>query len=163
MRANQFVGDLAPIVEENRSRVRPEVVWNLEEGYKLTAGSLAAAERARGRLYARVVEFFETYDLLVTPATVVAPFDVDIRAIDEVAGHKFENYFDWYTIAYAITVTSLPALSVPCGFTESGLPVGLQVVGPPRGEAALLGAAALFEQALGIAGQLPIDPRPGGP
>ena len=79
------------------------------------------------------------------------------------AGHKFENYFDWYTIAYAITVTSLPALSVPCGFTESGLPVGLQVVGPPRGEAALLGAAALFEQALGIACQLPIDPRPGGP
>ena len=163
LRANQFVGDLAPIVEENRSRVRPEVVWNLEEGYKLTAGSLAAAERARGRLYARVVEFFETYDLLVTPATVVAPFDVDIRAIDEVAGHKFENYFDWYTIAYAITVTSLPALSLPCGFTGNGLPVGLQVVGPPRGEAALLGASALFEEMMGIAGQLPIDPRPGGP
>ena len=163
LRANQFVGDLAPIVEENRSQVKPEVIWNLEEGYKLTAESLASAERARGRLYARVAKFFETYDLLVTPATAVSPFDINIRAIDEVAGHKFENYFDWYTIAYAITVTSLPALSVPCGFTESGLPVGLQVVGPPRGEAALLGAAALFEQALGIAGQLPIDPRPGGP
>jgi amidase len=142
--------------------VRPEVVWNLEEGYKLTAESLATAERARGRLYAGVVEFFETYDLLVTPATVVAPFDVDIRAIDEVAGHKFENYFDWYTIAYAITATSLPALSLPCGFTGNGLPVGLQVVGPPRGEAALLGASALFEEMMGIAGQLPIDPRPGG-
>jgi len=163
LRANQFVGELAPIVEENRSQVKPEVIWNLEEGYKLTAESLAAAERARGRLYARVAEFFETYDLLVTPATVVAPFDVDIRTIDEVAGHKFENYFDWYTIAYAITVTSLPALSLPCGFTGNGLPVGLQVVGPPRGEAALLGASALFEEMMGIAGQLPIDPRPGGP
>lgn len=160
LRANQFVGDLAPIVEENRSQVKPEVVWNLEEGYKLTAESLAAAERARGRLYARVVKFFETYDLLVTPATVVSPFDVDIRAIDEVAGHQFENYFDWYTIAYAITVTSLPALSLPCGFTGNGLPVGLQVVGPPRGEAPLLSAAGLMEDVLGLAAQLPIDPRP---
>ena len=106
--------------------------------------------------------FFETYDLLVTPATVVSPFDIDIRAIDEVAGHKFENYFDWYTIAYAITVTSLPALSLPCGFTGSGLPIGLQVVGPPRGEAALLGASTLFEELMGIVGQLPIDPRPDG-
>ena len=160
LRANQFVGDLAPIVEENRSQVKPEVVWNLEVGYKLTAESLAAAERARGRLYARVVKFFETYDLLVTPATVVSPFDVDIRAIDEVAGHRFENYFDWYTIAYAITVTSLPALSLPCGFTRNGLPVGLQVVGPPRGEAPLLSAAGLMEDVLGLAAQLPIDPRP---
>ena len=163
LRANQFVGDLAPIVEDNRSQVKPEVIWNLEEGYKLTAESLAEAERARGRLYTRVVEFFETYDLLVTPATAVAPFDVDIRAVEEVGGHKFENYFDWYTIAYAVTVTSLPALAIPCGFTASALPIGLQVVGPPRGEAALLGAAALFEQALGIADQLPIDPRPSGP
>ncbi len=160
LRANQFVGDLAPIVEENRSQVKPEVVWNLEQGYKLTAESLAAAERSRGRLYARVAEFFETYDLLVTPATVVSPFDVDIRAIDEVAGHQFENYFDWYTIAYAITVTSLPALSLPCGFTGNGLPVGLQVVGPPRGEAPLLSAAELMEDVLGFAAQLPIDPRP---
>jgi len=161
LRANQFVGDLAPIVEENRDRVRAEVVWNLEQGYKLTAESLARAERARGRLYARVAEFFETYDLLVTPATVVSPFDVEIRAVDEVAGHKFENYFDWYTIAYAITATSLPALSLPCGFTGNGLPVGLQVVGPPRGEAPLLGAARLMEDVFGIAARLPIDPHPG--
>ena len=140
--------------------MKPEVVWNLEEVYKLTAESLAAAKRARGQLYARVVEFFDTYDLLITPATVVAPFDIDIRAIDEVAGHKFANYFDWYTIAYAITATSLPALSLPCGFTANGLPVGLQIVGPPRGEAPLLGAAGLMEEVFGHATGLPIDPRP---
>ena len=64
-------------------------------------------------------------------------------------------------MSYVITVTSLPALSVPCGFTDNGLPVGLQVVGPPRGEFSLLGAASLFEQVLGIAESVPIDPRPG--
>ncbi len=161
LRANQFVGDLAPIIEAHRDVTRKEVVWNMEQGFKLTAEQLGRAERARGALYARVAEFFETYDLLVSPATIVAPFDVDIRHIDEVEGHRFENYFDWYTIAYVITVTSLPALSVPCGFTDSGLPVGLQVVGPPRGESSLLGAASLFEQVLGIAESMPIDPRPG--
>ena len=123
---------------------------------------LAETERARGRLYERIADFFKVYDFLVTPATVVPPFDVNIHAVDEVAGHKFENYFDWYTIAYAITVTSLPALSLPCGFTEGGLPIGLQVVGPPHGEAALLEASTLFEEIISIVGQLPIDPRPSG-
>ena len=160
LRAYQFVGDLGPVVEANRDRVKPEVVWNLEEGYKITAERLAWADRARGHLNARVAKFFETYDLLIPPAAVVPPFDVDIRAVDEVAGHKFENYFDWYTINYAITATSMPALSLPCGFTKTGLPVGLQVVGPPRGEAQLLGAAGLMEEVFGHAQRLPIDPRP---
>jgi amidase len=80
-----------------------------------------------------------------------------------VEGHTFDSYFEWYTISYAITITSCPAISVPCGFTPDGLPIALQLVGRPRGEFALLGASALFEEMMGIAGQLPIDPRPGGP
>jgi amidase len=159
LRANQFVGDLGEIISGNRDKVREEVVWNLEQGTKLSVGELAEAERKRGALYARAAEFFTTYDLLVTPAAIVAPFDVKIRAINEVEGHKFENYFDWYTISYAITATSLPAMSVPCGFTQAGLPVGLQFVGPPRGEAPLLAAATLFEGLMGISHTLPIDPK----
>lgn len=159
LRANQFVGDLGEIISGNKDKVREEVVWNLEQGTKLSVGELAEAERKRGALYARAAEFFTTYDLLVTPAAIVAPFDVKIRAINEVEGHKFENYFDWYTIAYAITATSLPAMSVPCGFTQAGLPVGLQFVGPPRGEASLLAAATLFEGLMGISQTLPIDPK----
>ncbi len=158
LRANQFVGDLGELLRANSGQVREEVIWNLEQGEKLTAADLARAERGRGRLYARAAEFFQDYDLLVTPATIVAPFDVNIKAINEVEGHKFENYFDWYTISYAITATSLPALSLPCGFTKDGLPVGLQIVGPPRGEALLLSAAELMEQVFQIAGKLPVDP-----
>ncbi|MGD9510561.1 MAG: amidase family protein, partial [Geminicoccaceae bacterium] len=69
-------------------------------------------------------------------------------------------YIDWVAINYAITLTGCPALSLPCGFTASGLPVGLQIVGRPRGEAELLAAAAALEDALGLAGSVPIDPRP---
>lgn len=158
LRANQFVGDLGKVLKANRDKVREEVIWNLEKGEKLSVADLAAAERARGQLYERTARFFEDHDLLITPATAVAPFDVDIKAIDEIDGHKFENYYDWYTISYAITATSLPALSLPCGFTDNGLPVGLQIVGPPRGEAAILSAATLMEQVFGISGKLPIDP-----
>ena len=159
LRANQFVGDLAPIIEKDRSKVKPEVVWNLDEGYKLTAETLSKAERARGKLFERVTKFFDKFDLLVTPATIVPPFDVNLRYIEEVNGYKFENYFDWYTIASAITITSLPALSLPCGFTTAGLPVGLQIVGPPRGESLLLSGAKLLEELFSISNQLPIDPR----
>lgn len=160
LRANQLVGDLGPIIDGNRDRVRKEVVWNMDLGRKAIAGDLADAERRRGQLYLRAAAFFEEYDLLVTPAAIVAPFDVDIRALDEVEGVKLDNYYEWYSIAYAITLTSLPAISLPCGFTKAGLPVGLQIVGPPRGEARVLAAARMMEQAFGIAARLPIDPMP---
>lgn len=160
LRANQFVGDLTEIIEANPTRVRKEVVWNLEQGKQRTAGQIAIAERARGALYARAAAFFDTYDLLISPATIVAPFDAAIRAVEQVEGHRFDNYFDWYTISYAITLTSLPALSLPCGFTRAGLPVGLQMVGRPRGEAELLAFAKVFEDVMGIAATLPLAPQP---
>ena len=159
LRARQFVGDLGDVIDRHRDSVRPEVVWNLEQGRKLDADTLARAERGRSRLYARVSEFLGEFDLLLTPATVVAPFDVSIRAITEVDGHRFDSYFDWYAIAYVITLTSLPALSLPCGFTADGRPVALQVVGRPRGEAALLAHAARFERILGVADRVPLEPR----
>ena len=160
LRANQFVGDLAPIIEKDRSKVKKEVIWNLEEGYKLTAQTLAEAERARGKLFDRIRKFFMKFDLLITPATVVPPFDINIRYLEKVGDHKFSNYYDWYTIAYAITITSLPTLSLPCGFTQNGLPIGLQIVGPPRGEAALLREAEKIERLFGVASQIPINPKP---
>jgi amidase len=158
LRANQFVGDLAPVIDANRSRVRKDVVWNMDLGKSATAEAIADAERRRGALYQRAAGFFDEFDLLVTPAAVVAPFDIQIRALDEIDGVKLDNYYEWYAIAYAITLTSLPAIALPCGFTRSGLPVALQLVGPPRGEAKLLAAAHLMEAVFGIAARLPIDP-----
>ena len=158
LRANHIVGDLGEIIASDADRIKPEIVQNLKHGLDLTVEELAAAERARGKLYERISSFFSKYDLLITPATTVAPVDIGIRWVKEVEGHEFENYYDWYAISYAISVTSLPAMSLPCGFTEEGLPVGLQLVGPPRGERRLLSAAKLIEDLFGICGKLPIDP-----
>src|SRR6266581_2050662 len=98
-------------------------------------------------------------DLLLTPATIVAPFPVENRYVAECAGKKFDNYVEWLGIVYAITLACCPALSLPCGFTASGLPIGLQMVAPPRGEARLLAGAKVLEDILGMRGSTPIEPR----
>jgi len=161
LRAVGYVLDRGPLMETRREAFKPEIVWNYERGLKLTGAEIARAERARGALYRRVATFFETRDLLVCPAAIVPPFDVERRWVEEVEGHRFDNYVDWMSIACAISVTGLPACVLPCGFTADGRPVGLQLVGRPRDEAGLLQAAVLFEQVSGMAGRTPIDPRPG--
>ena len=86
------------------------------------------------------------------------PFPVEKRYVEEINGVKMPSYIDWVLGCSIVTMTGLPAVSMPCGFTQSGLPVGLMLVGKPRGEAALISAAKLFEDMMGIAKRLPIDP-----
>ena len=107
----------------------------------------------------RSVAFFERYDLLLCPATIVTAFPVGERYLTACDGHTFETYIDWLAIVYAITVACCPALSLPCGFDNQDLPVGLQIVGPPRGEARVLAGAKMLEDILGLRRTTPIDPR----
>jgi amidase len=160
LRAFDFAISKAALLRKKRELLKPEVIWNIEEGLKLTVEQLECAEAQRVAMTARTLEFFATYDLLLTPATIVAPFPVENRYVAECAGKKFDNYVEWLGIVYAITLVCCPALSLPCGFTASGLPVGLQMVAPPRGEARLLAGAKVLEDVLGVRGTTPIDPKP---
>ena len=162
IRAFKFAADRKPLLDSHRDKLKPEVIWNIEKGLKLTALDIGRAEYLRGALVKRMAEFFETYDLLLCPAAIVPPFDVNVRYLGELDGHKFDSYIDWVGITYAITVTSCPAISVPCGFTADGRPIGMQIVAAPRGEAKLLAAAALFEDTLALA-RLPMDPKAPAP
>jgi amidase len=160
LRAFDFAVTKAALLRKHRDLLKPEVVWNIEEGLKLSVEQLERAEAQRVAMTARAVEFFKTYDLLLSPTTIVAPFPVQDRYVAECAGRKFDNYVEWLGIVYAITLACCPAMSLPCGFTASGLPVGLQIVAPPRGEASLLAGAKALEDILGLRGTTPIDPRP---
>jgi amidase len=160
LRAFDFAISKAALLRSKRDQLKPEVIWNIEEGLKLSVEQLERAEAQRVAMAARTLEFFKTYDLLLAPATIVAPFPVENRYVAECAGVKFDNYVQWLAIVYAITVACCPALSLPCGFTASGLPVGLQIVAPSRGEAQLLAGAKMLEDILGMRGTTPIDPRP---
>jgi amidase len=160
LRAFDFALTKAALLRSKREMLKPEVIWNIEEGLKLTVEQLERAEAQRVAMTARTLEFFKSYDLLLTPATIVAPFPVENRYVAECAGKKFDNYVEWLAIVYAITLVCCPALSLPCGFTATGLPVGLQMVAAPRGEAQLLAGARVLEDILGLRGTTPIDPRP---
>src|SRR5579872_4288388 len=160
LRAFDFAISKAALLRNKRDQLKPEVIWNIEEGLKLTVEQLERAEAQRIALAARTLEFFKTYDLLLTPATIVAPFPVENRYVGECAGKKFDNYVEWLGIVYAITLACCPALSLPCGFTASGLPVGVQIVGAPRADAQVLAGAKMLEDILGLRGTTPIDPKP---
>ena len=163
LRAAGFAYDKGALLETQRDKMKPELIWNIEKGLALSAEDIGRAERERARIYRAMLDFFETYDLLLCPAAIVPPFDVELRYLEEAGGQAFETYIDWIAITFAITLTTCPAVSVPAGLTADALPVGLQIVGPPRAEGRVLGAAHLLEQASGLSGRLPIDPIPGPP
>ena len=149
LRAHGFASSMDDLYRHHRDLLKPEVIWNIERGLALTAEQLADAERKRGAIYANATDFIAGYDLLLTPATIVPPYPVEERYVHHCNGVDFDTYIDWLAIAYAITLTSLPALSLPCGMTDQSLPVGLQLVGKPRGEAKLLSHAHWMETILG--------------
>ena len=159
LRALSFAMSKTELLRTRRDQLKPEVIWNIEEGLKLTFDQIARAQAQRLTMTERMLAFFETYDLLLSPATIVAPFPIENRYVAECNGKTFSNYIEWLAIAYATTLTCTPALSLPCGFTASGLPVGLQIVAPPHGEAQLLAGARVLEDILGVPTG-PIDPRP---
>ena len=158
LRAALFAADKGELLETHRDALKPEIVWNIEKGLALDADRIARAERARGAIYQRCVQFFERHELLLCPCVIVPPFDVETRWIDEIDGHRFDNYVDWLGLTFVLTLTACPSASVPVGFTAAGLPVGLQILGPPRGEAAVLRAAAAIEEAIPLAARTPMDP-----
>ena len=160
LRAMNFAVAHADKLEHHRTKLKPELVWNIELGLACTMADIVRAERQRAAMLRRMNSFFDTYDLLLCPATIVAAFPVEERYVEECAGHHFANYVEWLAIAYAITLTGSPALSLPCGFTADGRPVGLQIVGRLRGEGRVLAGAAALESILGVRGTTPIDPRP---
>ncbi|NGX94696.1 MAG: amidase [Candidatus Afipia apatlaquensis] len=161
LRAYDYVLTKGKLLKSHRDQLKPEVVWNIEEGLKLTLADIERAEAQRVTLMNRALAFFETYDLLLCPTTIVAPFPVEQRYLVECNGVKFDNYVGWLAIVSAITIACCPGLSIPCGFTRENLPVGLQIVAPPRGEARALAGGKSLENILGLGAITPIDPRPG--
>ena len=132
---------------KHRSLMKDTVVWNIEQGLKLSGADVARAEAKRTQLYHRVREFMERYEFLILPVSQVAPFPVDIDWVREIDGVKMGSYIDWMATCYAITLTGFPAISVPCGFTIDGLPIGLQIVGRHQRDFDVLQLAFAFEQA----------------
>jgi len=140
----------AESLKTQRDLMKDSVVWNVEQGQKLTGPRIGRAEAKRTELYHRVREFMKTHEFLICPVNQVPPFDINQRWVKEINGVRMNTYIDWMKSCYYITVTGLPAISVPCGFTPEGLPVGMQIVGQYNNDFGVLQLAYAFEQATGM-------------
>jgi amidase len=154
LRALSFYTSLNARILKGAS-VKPTVRQELERGARLTGAEIARAEILRSTLFARLAAFMTAYDFLVLPTTQVPPFDVNQEYVQEIDGVKMETYIDWMKSCYFISLTSLPAISVPAGFTPQGLPVGLQIVGRHQDDFGVLQMAHAFSSAAGLSRRPP--------
>ncbi len=154
-RAWHFEMGFAELLKTHRHQIKESAIWNTEEGMKLRGPQIGWAEVKRTELYHRVREVMETHDFLILPVSQVPPFDVNQRYVAEIAGTPMETYIDWMKSCYYISVVGLPAISVPCGFTPEGLPIGVQIVGRHQDDFGVLQLALAFEQATSFWKQRP--------
>lgn len=155
-RAMDFAAGLGPILERSGDVIKPEVHWNVNKGFALTARDLIETTAARTRLERSVQEFFGRFDLFASPCAQVLPFDATLRYPDDVAGVASETYLDWMRSACLLSATGLPVLSVPAGFSSAGLPIGLQLASNHYTDMQLLRYGRAFEQQTGYAAVAPV-------
>ena len=147
LRAWRFELQFADLIDKHPAQVKETIVWNSNEGKKITGPELARMEVKRGRLFQRTRRFFEEFDFLIGPVTQVLPFPIDQPYVSEINGEQLETYIDWMKSCYLVSATGLPAIYVPGGFSENGLPIGLQIIGRHHDDLGVLGAALAWENA----------------
>jgi len=147
LRAWSYAQSRSEDLKKYRDLMKDTVIWNTEQGLKLTGLDVSHAEAKRTMLFHRVREFMERYEYLILPVSQVPPFSVQTDWVREINGVKMQTYIDWMASCYAITITGLPAISISCGFTPDGLPIGLQIVGRHHHDFEVLQLAHAFEQA----------------
>jgi amidase len=139
----------AKLSRDNPTLFKDTVKWEIAEAERQGAVDVAKANARQAQMYRHVSQFFSKYDAFVCPVTQVEPFDITVEYPTEVNGVRMPTYIDWMRSAWYVTFMQCPAISVPAGFSAGGLPVGLQIVGTPRGDWPLLQIAHAFEQATG--------------
>ena len=157
IRALGFAAGFSRIPDEISRHFKKTLRENWESAQEVTLSDFADANINRTALYLKMHDFMQDFDVLACPTVGCMPRKCEIEWIDEIEGQHFNNYMDWLKYAFLATVTGLPAMSVPVGFSPDGLPIGIQLIGSPRGEAKLLAVGRAVEMAVG--GPIrPIDP-----
>lgn len=144
-------GTLGPLGADpaRHARLKPEAQWEYDQGQGLTGPQVHAASSHRTPFYRHMVALFERFDLLALPSAQVWPFPAEWTWPREVAGRRMDTYHRWMEVVIYATLAGLPAISVPAGFGDAGLPMGLQLIGPPLGDLRVLNAAAAYETTIG--------------
>lgn len=155
LRSWMSANTLGPFLATHRELMKPEAVWQIERGLRVTAAEVADAMRRHAGILEKMRRFHERHDFLVCAVNQLPPFDASLHWPDMVDGTPMEHYVAWMKSTSRISTTLQPALSVPAGFTPDGLPVGIQIVGPMRDDVGVLAVGAAFEAATGVGSRRP--------
>ena len=147
IRAASFVARYKENYDQDPMLLGPNVRTNYEMGAKMSLADFAWAHSEQSRIFRRFQETFENYDVVLAPTVAVSPFPWETLYLDEINGRKLNSYYHWLAMAWYITLTTNPAISLPCGLDDSALPFGLQIIGRFRGDAELLDTAEAMEAA----------------
>jgi amidase len=148
-RALDYAQSYGASLAESRDIFKPEVVWNIERGLQLEADEIRHSLDAQGQAFSNASNFMQDFDLLICPAAIIPAYPVEERYPGYADGLAYSEYYRWLAICCAITTTTLPVITLPCGKTEAGLPVGLQLIGKPHGELDLFACASYLEPLFG--------------
>ena len=138
-----------------RAQLKPETVWEIEQGQTLTAQAVYEASTLRSRYYAHMARLFTRFDAVVLPTAQVWPFPVGWRWPQQINGHAMDTYHRWMEVVIPVSLIGLPALSVPVGFGANGLPMGMQIAGPVGADAAILAMGHAYHLATDWPGRRP--------
>ena len=137
--------------------MKPEVVWNVEQGLAQSSQQIRDAHRWQANIVNSAADFMRDFDVLICPAVSLLSAPADVRYPGEPDGVPIPEYYRWLAIAYASTMTTLPIITIPVGETKDGFPFAVQLIGKPWGEAALFPVARVIERLLGRS-HAPVDP-----
>ena len=149
LRSWSIAGKMAPLYDQPKMRetLKPEIIWEIERGLSLSAMDVHRASEVRSEWFRRTTELFSEYDLLILPSAQTWPFPVDQRYPEQIAGRDMDSYHRWMEVVVPVSLAGLPAMSVPAGFGSNGMPMGLQLIGPPRGDLRVLQISQAWHEA----------------
>lgn len=145
LRALTYASGWGTLLKTRRALIKDTVVWNIEQASQFTAHDVIEAEAVRARLFRDTQALLDKYDFLVAPVSQVLPFPIEQPYVRQIGEQPMDTYIDWMNSCSLITLTGHPCMSLPCGFSEQGLPVGLQIVGRYRDDSRLLAFAQALE------------------
>ena len=148
---------LDDLIDKHRNEILKDIIENAEVGHKVSNREIIDADKIRKSLVLDMQVFFEDNDFLICPSTSVSPFNIEKPFVTEIDGHQCKTYIDWFSITFALTMTGCPVVSLPCGFSTEGLPIGIQIVGKPRKEDELLSFACFLENLFEVSKKVPVE------
>ena len=145
------------LLKKDKSLIKEEVIWNINKAKTITIDDLLEAEQARADIYNNTMKFFDKFDFLIVPSSVVPPFNSQNKWVKKVEDTTFDNYVSWLMIAASISLTNCPSIALATSFSKDNAPFGIQIVAPPHKEQKLINFAKSLEENINISEMVPIN------